>query len=127
MPVFVSRESEPLLYDTRTKNFEPNIHALTSERKRIAMHSRTNMETPPPDALCSLASSTVLGKTSNRLRKARLSMVWENAGVCLNQLSPDATLYFVSFRCKRYVVLQNTEATKRPQNEEQQEEKTSYF
>lgn len=32
------------------------------------MQITTKIETPPPDALCSLASSSVLGKTSKRLR-----------------------------------------------------------
>lgn len=52
------------------------LHAhrfLTSDTKRIIMQSSTNRDNPPPDALCSLASSTVFGKTSNLRSSASAS------------------------------------------------------
>ena len=43
---------------------------ITSERKRMNMHITTKMETPPPEALCSFASSSVFGNTSNFFRNS---------------------------------------------------------
>lgn len=55
---------------------------ITSERKRMNMHITTKMETPPPEALCSFASSSVFGNTSNFLRNSVAPSIFDKVLRC---------------------------------------------